>query len=68
MKNYNFIFAGVLAAVFLFAANAMPLGVWISSNPLKAQSEGSNQTAVLDQLVSNLTQAKEAVGVGTLQP
>jgi hypothetical protein len=64
MKNYSFILVGVLAAGFLFAANTMPLGIWISSNPVQAQSDSSNQTAVLDQLVSNLTLAKEAVAGG----
>lgn len=64
MKNYNFILAGLLAAVFLFGSNAAPQGVWTSSNPVNAQMDSSNQTAVIDQLVSNLNQAKEAVGSG----
>src|SRR5918995_1555553 len=62
MKNNNFILAGVLAAIFLFATTTMPQGVWISTNPVYAQMDSSNQTAVIDQLVTNLTQAKEAVG------
>jgi ABC-type transporter Mla subunit MlaD len=62
MRNNNFILAGVLAAIFLFATTAMPQGVWISTNPVYAQMDSSNQTAVIDQLVTNLTQAKEAVG------
>jgi len=64
MKNNNFILAGVLAAVFLFASAVMPQGIWISSDPVNAQTDSSNQTAVIDQLVSNLSQAKEAVGSG----
>jgi hypothetical protein len=61
MKNYNLIMAGVVGAVFLFSTTAVPQGIWISSNPVNAQVDGSNQTAVIDQLVSNLSQAKEAV-------
>jgi hypothetical protein len=64
MRNNNFILAGVLAAVSLFASTVMPQGIWISSDPVYAQMDSSNQTAVIDQLVSNLRQAKESVGSG----
>jgi hypothetical protein len=63
-NNNNLSLVGVLAAVFLFATTAVPQGVWISSDPVNAQSDSGNQTAVIDQLVSNLSQAKEAVGNG----
>ena len=60
-NNNNLSLVGVLAAVFLFATTAVPQGVWISSDPVNAQMDSGNQTAVIDQLVSNLSQAKEAV-------
>lgn len=63
-NNNNLSLVGVLAAVFLFATTAVPQGVWISSDPVNAQMDSGNQTAVIDQLVSNLSQAKEAVGNG----
>ena len=55
---------GVLAAIFLFSTTAIPQGIWISSGPVNAQMVSGNQTATLDQLVANLSQAKEAVGSG----
>jgi hypothetical protein len=64
MKNNKFILAGVLATVLLFSTTAMPQGIWISSDPVNAQMDSGNQTAVIDQLLSNLSQAKEAVGSG----
>ncbi len=59
MKNNEFILAGVLATVLLFSTTAMPQGIWISSDPVNAQMDSGNQTAVIDQLLSNLSQAKE---------
>lgn len=55
---------GIIATVFLFSTAGIPQGAWISSSSVNAQSDGSNQTAVIDQLVANLSQAKEAVGGG----
>jgi len=62
MKNNNFMLGGVLIVVFLVSTTAIPKGVWSSSQPLYAQMDGDNQTAVIDQLVSNLSQAKESLG------
>ena len=64
MVNNKFILAGVLATVFLFSTTAIPQGIWISSGPVNAHMDSANQTATLDQLVANLSQAKEAVGSG----
>jgi ABC-type Zn2+ transport system substrate-binding protein/surface adhesin len=62
MKNHNFILGGVLVVVFLFSTTTMPHGIWTSSQTANAQMDGGNQTAVIDQLVSNLSQAKESLG------
>jgi hypothetical protein len=64
LKDKYFILSGVLATVFLFSITAIPQGIWISSGPANAQMDSGNQTATLDQLVANLSQAKEAVGSG----
>jgi hypothetical protein len=64
MKNNKFVLAGLLATVFLFSTTAFPQGIWIFSGPVNAQTDSGNQTAVLDQLISNMSQAKEAVGSG----
>lgn len=48
--------------VFLFSTTTMPHGIWTSSQTANAQMDGGNQTAVIDQLVSNLCQAKESLG------
>jgi len=50
--------------VFLFSIAAIPQGIWFSSDPSNAQMDSGNQTATLDHLVSNLSQAKKAVGSG----
>ena len=55
---------GIVVAVFLFSTAGIPQGAWITSSSVNAQSDSSNQTAVIDQLVSNLSQAKEAIGSG----
>jgi hypothetical protein len=62
MKNNSFVLAGVLIAFLLFSTTVVPQGIWISSEPVDAQMESGNQTAVIDQLVSNLSQAKESLG------
>ena len=64
LKDNKLILSGVLATVFLFSTTAIPQGIWVSSGPVIAQMDSGNQTATLDQLVSNLSQAKEAVGSG----
>ena len=65
MTSKGFILGGMIAAVFLFSTTGILQGAWISPRNVNAQTDStSNQTAVIDQLVSNLTQAKEAVGSG----
>ncbi|MGC1133252.1 MAG: hypothetical protein WA941_10545 [Nitrososphaeraceae archaeon] len=64
MTNNKFVLGGIIATIFLFSTAGIPQGAWISSSSVNAQLDGSNQTAVIDQLVSNLSQAKEAVGGG----
>ena len=62
MKNNSFVLAGVLIVFLLFSTTVMPQGIWISSEPVNAQMESGNQTAAIDQLVSNLSQTKESLG------
>ena len=62
---YNcFIQVRVLSAIFLFSTAATPQGGWFYSHSVNAQTESGNHTAVIDQLISNLSQVKGDVGNG----
>ena len=66
MNNSNLIFVPIVAALF-FSTGAAMLGLWSSISaivPVYAQTTTANQTMAIDQLTSNITQAKEAIASG----
>ena len=67
MTKNSFMLGGIIAAIFLFSTAGIPQGTWISSSSVNAQSDSSNQTAVIDQLVSNLSEQRPLEVVILLQ-
>jgi hypothetical protein len=63
MKNNSYVL-GLVVTALLFSTSATLLVIWPSGYSTYAQQDNTNQTLIIDQLVSNLSQAKETVASG----
>lgn len=63
MKN-NYYVLGLVVTALLFSTGAMSMAIRPAEYSTYAQEDNTNQTLVLDQLASNLSQAKAAVASG----
>ena len=59
--NKNSVLIPVLA---LFLLTGISSGIWTSAGPAYAQTNNQTTAATVDQLTSNLTQAKESIASG----